>query len=372
MKKLIWMIVIAVVATGLYFGLRGPQPASNEQPIKIGAILPLSGDFSAVGIEMQRGMEIALQERSNKDIKVLYEDEQTFNDVLALNALNKLIAADKVSLVFNSVVANIKALAPRLKETKTPGVVLWDSNELIGNLNEYVFSIGFSTEQAGARMADFAYSTLGLKNAAVVSAIDEWSEIISTAFSNRFTSLGGTIALYEKINLETRDVRTSITKIKKVNAQAIYFPLYLQSLSSLVKQARELDYRGHLLSADAFTNNDVQTLGRAAEGIYITQLWFTDPSFLKKYKDKYGEARDPYSLAFAGLGYDAVNLTAELINKIREKDIVVTPQTLRDTLASFQFDGITGKVTFLPSKRTADKIESILLVKNGEFIKLEK
>jgi len=355
--------VIIVILIGAWFYFNNNPAAAG---LKVGAILPLTGEFAFIGEEMQRGMELALADYPDVGIKIIYEDDQVFDPKTAVNALNKLINVDKVLVVLNDVVNTIKAEGPILNEKKVPGIVVWDSNKEIFGLGDYTFSIGLSTEEAGKDMAKFAFEKLAIKNLSIVSAHDHWSEIISSAFEKEFKNIGGTIDLHEVVNINQSDLRINISKIKSAGSKAIYFPLYSQSLNSLIKQSRELGFTGYLLTGDSITDNDIKNLGTYIEGIYLTQAWLEDKSFFKKYKEKYEEERNPVSLAFAALGYDSVKMLAELFRVMEEKDIGINSQNIRDGLVGFEFDGVSGH-TNISADRTADKLESILTVKNGQF-----
>lgn len=347
------------------------EETSRKKSIKVGAILPLSGDLSFVGHEMRRGMELALADVPDAHIQIVYEDDQSLANTASVNAVNKLVNVDKVTLVFNSVVDTIKAIAPVLNADKIPGIVIWDNNKTIASLGEYVFGMGFSTELAGEDMATFAYEKLGLRHMSVVSAFNDWSEVIVPAFIKKFQSLGGIIDIHERVSLSESDLRTIVVKINSKQSQGVYFPIYLQSLNSLVKQARDAGYRGQFMTGDAFTSADIEALGKYVEGTYATNLWLEDQTFLKTYKQKYGEDAPPINLAFAGLGYDAIKLVAELDQHLKSRKLDINSQTVRDNLVGFQFEGITGKTVFSP-ERITDKREMILIVKNGKFELAEK
>ncbi len=251
---------------------------------------------------------------------------------------------NSVEVILNSAVATIKAIAPILNQHEVPGIVVWDSNRAIDTLGEYVFGFGFSTEAAGEDMAEFAYHEKGARAVAVISAQDEWSEIISNAFIERFTKLGGTITLREKVAFEEKNFRTHILKLQEADSDAIYFPLYTQSIQSIVKQAREAGFAGSLLTGDVFGTSDVENLGKQAEGIIFTQVWLPDESFLQKYRKAYGSDSDPINLAFAGLGYDAVTLLEKVINDLQKENKTIDSTAIRDRLIGFSFDGIAVKV----------------------------
>jgi ABC-type branched-subunit amino acid transport system substrate-binding protein len=61
-------------------------------------------------------------------------------------------------------------------------------------------------------MADFSRHKLNHKSVGIVSFHDEWSEIITAAFEDRFKQSGGRISLREQVNGDTTDFRTIMTR----------------------------------------------------------------------------------------------------------------------------------------------------------------
>src|SRR3989338_2822566 len=273
MFKTTKIILALAVLLALVLVLKNRDAEKSPDTLKIGAMLPLTGDLAYVGQEMQRGMELALEEADNPNIKIIYEDDLTFDIKSSVNAANKLVNVDKVDVIFNSVVDTIKALAPILNQHKIPGIVIWDSNKTINGLGGYVYGMGLSTEHAGGDMAELAYKNLGLRHISVISNFNEWSEIISQAFIEKFKSLGGIIDYHEKVEISTNDLRINIVKIVNKQSQGIYFPAYNPSLQSLIKQSRELGFKGYLFTGDTLSDADISTLGQNAEGIYSTQAY---------------------------------------------------------------------------------------------------
>lgn len=222
------------------------------QPLRVGAILPLSGDFAFVGKEMQRGMQLALEDFSDYRIEIIYEDDRTFDAKSAVLAAKRLTGIEKVDILFNAVVNTTPAIASIVKSTATPTFVIWDSNKRLKALQGPIYGMGFSTEGAGEDMADFAYYEKGLRRISVISAHDEWSEIISNSFAERFAAAGGVVVQHSRVQITETDLRALILKAMQNKAEAIYAPLFSQSLTALIKQARAFRFPGILLTADGF------------------------------------------------------------------------------------------------------------------------
>ncbi len=346
---------------------------SEQEPTKtkIGAILPLTGDFGYPGTQIRRGMEMGLADYGNKNIEIIFEDDETFMNSSAVRASNKLINIDGIDVLFNSVVSTVKALDPIVHKNDIPTLVIWDNNRTISSLQGPVFGYGYSNERTGEKLAEHAFNTLGLRNISVVSLYDEWSEIISLAFIDKFEERGGMIDLHEKVNIGESDFKSVIKKIISANSDAIYFPLFGVSETSLIKQANELSFNGYLLTAEGLSTSDLQYLNNVSTTIYATQPWVDDEEFYEKYKSLYNDDVDPIHLGLAGLGYDAVKLIANLIGELESENMPVNKYTIREHLIDFESVGVTGSTKFDKYQNT-DKVQSIVVVRNGKFELIEK
>lgn len=343
--------------------------AESNEPLRVGATLPLSGDYSFVGSALQRGMELALKDLPPDQIKIWYEDEGVVDRAKAVSGFQKLVSANAVHVVLGSTVNTVTAYAPIATRQKIPVISLWDSNRSIDNLGDYVFSIGFSTEQAGEKMAQFAFETLKASKLAVLSAHDEWSEIISEAFIQKYKALGGAIVLHENIGMLDSDLRTVLTKIKTSPAQAIYAPLYLSSLYAVIRQSKTLGFKGSILVADGMVESDATQLGDTADGVMLTQIWLDSPAFSEKYKKVFAEDGSPVALSLASLGYDAVMMLGQVLARLKADSRPVTAQSVRDALLKVDYTGVSAHINF-NGKRSISQVETLVRVKGGKFEKL--
>ena len=167
-KGIVGVIVIGALAAAIgAIAQKQSTGDKNSGQIKVGAILPLSGDLAALGEEVKRGIELAAEDAKMEgaNVAVIYEDDR-YTPAMDVSAANKLINVDKVDAAMTMFVEEAKPMAPVFNTSKTPLVALWDSNEFIKS-NEYLFSNGFSTERAGEAMAEYAYDKLGMRTAAI-------------------------------------------------------------------------------------------------------------------------------------------------------------------------------------------------------------
>lgn len=359
MKLKLFILFGILIAIFIFFQVTNTQSTPNNRVV-IGSILPLSGDLSFVGTQMKKGIELAASEYQENEVKIIFEDDQTYNDVAAINAINKLININDSDIIFNVAVNTIKTLDPVLNDNGVPGIVLWDSNYTIYDLHGDIYGFGYSTEKTGKKMAQYAYSNLGVHKVAVITAQDEWSNIISDSFITQFQNLGGNITVQKIVSADEIDFRSILLQAKQLESEAIYFPLFPEPTIKAVKQARELGFET-LLTGDGLIDISLET-----EGIYSTQTWVDDVDFSNKYKEYFDEEMDPVGLSFSALGYDAVHFVMLAVDRLHEQGKKITPANISRGMGFIEVSGITGVNSFKKTHIT-DKVQSITVVKNGKL-----
>lgn len=358
MKKWLWALV-GVIVIAVVIGLFVHQKrAKQSEIIKIGAILPLTGDFAFFGEEIKKGIEIGIEKMKviHPDLRVvvLYEDDQSLSPVAAVNAANKLIKADKVDCGVTMIVEESRPIAPIFNKNKIPLLVLWDSNEFIRSAGEYIFSNGFSTEKAGILMAQFAYNNLKIRNVAVVKHVDPWAEIISKSFRQEFERLGGNVISEETVSPDEKDYRKIVADLKKENPEGIYFALVPPNSALFLIQAKQMGLSSIFLTGDAFIPDVITAAGSASEGVFFTNIYTEkkEASEIRKlYKNKFGN--EPVDVTIVSFGYDGIQKIIEAYY-YGKGDI---------------YKGL--KMLFGPN-RSADRVEKIFKVESSKPLKIKE
>ncbi len=356
------IIAVAIVAGVIIFKAQPSKPRlSLENTYKIGAILPLTGDFSAFGQAINQGAMLALDEAKEQGQVISYVPEDDHSNALgSTNAAHKLVNVDKVQGAITATVQEVKPSAPVFEGTKIPLLATWDSNHYIKTAGENIFTIGFSTEDAGEKMATHAFMVLKLKKVAVIPQIDEWSELIASAFENKFKALGGEVVMKEEIQPTQKDYRTLIVKAKSAGAEGVYFPFLPNTISPFLLQAKQLGFKGALMTGDSFSADEVTQAGAASEGVIFTNLYADHAQALaEKYKVKFGkEAGDP---VFVSFGYDGMKTLLAAAKIASEKQI-----PMKEAMKMADLQGTDYRIHF-EGKQYSEKYERLYKVVNGKF-----
>lgn len=337
----------------------------SEEPIlKIGAILPLSGSLAYAGDALQKGMQLALDQPEASDIRLIFQDDQTVNRKAAVEAANKLIGIDGVSIILNSVVSTAWPLVPIIEKQKIPALVIWDCSDSIGKANPYLFGSGFSTERAGSDLARFAREKLSLPSVSIIEAHDEWSEIIAESFRLTFEELGGKVLNIEKVSIDATEMRAEIARSVANQTPAIYVPLYGPSLITFIKQARAGGFNGTILSADGFSASELEIVKNVIGKIYSSNSWFENKLLSEKFRAKFKSEVNAINMGFVAIGYDSIRHLVELKARLKMKNLDLTPASVLTELDKFKYEGLMG-VTDFSEARASCKLQRILTVKDG-------
>lgn len=366
MNKKIWIVIGIIVVVGIvWFGMSKDKDVVTSGPVKIGAVLPVTGDFAFFGGEILRGADIAIEEaqKSNPDIQFITEDDHS-DAKGSVNAANKLTSIDKVDAVITATLQEVKPMTSTFSKGSIPLLATWDSNDYIKSAGKNIFTIGFSTEYAGQIMADYAYNTLNLRNVATMSALDEWSTIIADAFVKRFTSLGGKVVFNEQVQPSQKEFRTQIAKIKTLSVDGLYAPLLPTTIGPLLKEMKQLGLKTVFMTGDSFSADEIATANGGAEGIYFSNLYVDNTKSLDaKYQAKYGEA--PGASVFVSFGYDGVKTVLAAIKIAKDKNISVS-----DAMRQVNIAGTDSQIN-MKGGQYSEKFEKLYQVKGTDFVEVK-
>jgi branched-chain amino acid transport system substrate-binding protein len=141
---------------------------------------------------------------------------------------------------------------------------------------------------------------------------------------------------------------------------------YYPEASLIAKQARQFGIKAILVGGDGWDGSSLIPVGgKAIEGAYFSNHFSVEDTspivqtFVKKYKQKYNAVPD----AFAALGYDAMKLLADAINRAGSPD----PEKIRAAIQDTEnFPGVSGKIT-IGKDRNAQKSAVIITIKDGAY-----
>lgn len=373
MKKTIWVVVALVVIVIIIVIVSGGNK-SETGPIRIGVMVPLTGDAAVYGEGGRNTYQLAVDEINStggingRNIELIVEDSKC-TATAAANAAQKLINVDRVQVVLGGFCSSESlAAVPIAAAAKVTLFSPGSSNPSLTGISPYFFRDYPSDASQSKVLAQVAYNDKGYKTVAFIQEKTDYADGIYKAFSDEFTKLGGTVT-NESFPTGNTDFRAILSKVKTAKPDAVFIDTQTPPVSvRIIEQAQQLKYKPALIINDA-TAGDTETIAKNAaflEGA-ITAQFGTDPSnqkfkdLLVAYKAKYG-AELPYQ-SYGQTEYDAVYIVRDalLANGNNGEKIAAWSRTIKD------WEGASGKVTILPSgDRDGGHVPQV--VKDGEVI----
>ena len=362
-------VILFVVVLALSFGCAKKEPGE----IKIGAILPLTGDAALYGQNVKEGIDLAVEEVnrqggvSGKQLRVVYEDSQA-EPRTGSSAFLKLVTVDKVPAVIGGVTSSVTlAMAPTAEKEKVVILSPAATAPKISEAGDFIFRNWPSDAYEGKVTADYAYGDLGIRKMAVLFVNNDYGKGLVEVMEHEFEDKGGQLVTGQSFEQKDTDFRTQLAKIKSSKAEALYIISYPEETINILRQIKEIRLRMRLLSTSAFQDREILAkAGMTAEGVIYPFPVDPDPkdstvasfqqNFERKYNKKPGIVCDT--------GFDAVKMivrAVEIAGGFSGIDIKRGLYAIRD------FHGASGIMSF-DSSGDIEKIMRMKTVQNSEFV----
>lgn len=363
-------IIVVIAITAFVYGISNKKSENSREIIKIGALMPLTGQISSLGENMQNGMELAretmIEDGVVKDLEIIYED--ACDGKTTTNAVQKLIFADKVNIIGSGFcLFGLDTIVPTVEKEN---VILFNTaaNPETTLNKDFVFSTNINIRDDAHKIAEYAANNLQAKKVALIYLDTSFGHSYYDNFKSKFTELGGTVLTSHAKTPDTQDFRSEITKIKSENPDAIVVIHFGISLGNALKQIRE---QGITVPIIGDYESEDQTVlefaGKASEGLIISSSQSTviTPEiqrFEEKYFQKYGKKPD----VLAANTYDALMLQVQTYQTCSGETICITKE-LRNIK---NYSGVSGMITVNPD-HSVSKSTVFKVVKNGKFVEIK-
>lgn len=280
MKRNLLIILLFSLLTLSFTGCHNNK--TDENVVKIGAILPLTGNNSGLGQSIKAGLELAVKElnEQNADLKydLVFEDVAEQKDVLA--AYNKIKIANHASFYVTTGSAYSMALKPQVIKDGNIIFCIASLPEITENGEYNMFKVGNSSIDESLEITKYLNKISGQKNMLFYSngeyGIPFYSTI--TANSNIVTSV-----IYDENDNNYKNV---VAKNLSQTPDNIVVIGLTASMGMLIKTIRDYGYLGNIIANTCFNNEDVlSTAGNAKNGVMFLDYDIKKSSITQKRND---------------------------------------------------------------------------------------
>ena len=357
------VLFVCVLGTMLATGFAGPSAAA--EPIKVGAVLSITGWAGFMGTQMKETM-VALIEDVNKKGGVqgrpidLYIEDDKSNPTNAVIATTKLIRDIKVSVLMGpSITDSGMAMIPMAEQEQVPFTV---SGPVISPLKKWVFHVTPNDVVNSSAVLDYAIKGMGGKRIAIIHDTANFGMVGMKVFRSEIGKYpGASIAIEEKF--ETTDTNTipQLTKIKAANPDVLIIQTPGGQAAVVAKNYRQLGMKTPVTGPPAVTTPEFLKIAgnigeespfillagkiMVAEKLPVNDPWrksLYEP-FKKIMKDKYGEAKE--ITVFHSVAHDAMQIVLKALRTAGTDDRAA----IRNALETIKYDGQMGPYACTPT-----------------------
>ena len=332
--------------------------------VRIGVVLPYSGGAAQFGEQIDRGMNLYLNQ--NKDafggheVVIVKRDSKRPGGDIAKNAVQELITREKVNLLTGFVFSpNAIASAPLVTQGKVPMVIMNAGTAWIPSLSPYIARVSFTMWHAGYPMGQYAHDKLSCKTAAIGFTDYPPGKDSRNAFTKGFEGSGGKVL--EAIPMggprEVPDFTPFFQRVKNAKPDCFYVFVPAGNHSvAVVKTYTNIGMKDagiRLIGpGDITQDTKLQSMGAEADGMITVHHYSADyktpvnEAFVKAWKAAYGDDTTPDFMGVAG--YDGM---AAIAHAISAQNGDVTADGTMKALKGWSFDSPRGKITIDPDTR---------------------
>lgn len=371
-------------AGAMALGLTAPVHADDD-PLKIGIMLPITGPLSFVGGTMKESVDLLVEQYqaaggiAGKPFSVhLYDTES--NNTLVGQHMRRLIETDHVTVVLGPTVTGETLVArPIANELKVPLLPFAGTEAVTQPPSPYLFTAVPSDLQVAKAMVDLAKSQ-GFDKIGFLYSADGFGQTGLKVLTALAAKEGVTLAAVEEFGPRDADMTPQIMRIRSSAAEVLFVWGVNPGPTIIMRNAQQLGFDRPIYNSYGVASQQfIDQAGATAEGSYVAAtaimgaraLPDDDPirqttiGYVDAFEVKYGR---PVA-AFNGYVFDAFKaLELALASNGGETD----PESIASALRNVSFAGANGRLAFKEGSSTAQADDNgaiiMLKIEDGKFV----
>ncbi|MCC6802922.1 MAG: ABC transporter substrate-binding protein [Anaerolineae bacterium] len=373
-STLILLVLVAAVLLSSFSMI-----SAQDETIKIGLGYDLTGGEAALDLPASNGSLLAIDEINaaggvlGMQLEGISHDTR-YDMALTAQVAQQFVEQDGVTAVVGfSDSDSVLASGPIIQNAGVPFITAGATSPLLPEqIGDLFFMACFGDNVQAAAAAEYAFENFGDTAYLLTDTGVEYTTLLAEYFKARFEELGGTIVLEDSYADDATDFTTQITKVRALAEQPDFYFISAMpyNVGPVVLQMRQAGLEGPIVGGDGYDTPDIVSVaGDSANNVFFTTHALMDSeigtdgikAFIEAYTEKYGHAPEN---AFAALGYDAIKLLADAIERAGSTDAAAIQAALQETV---DFPGITGSITFGEGVQIPQKGVTIIEIVDGKF-----
>jgi branched-chain amino acid transport system substrate-binding protein len=297
-----------------------------QQPVRIGLILSLSGQFADAGIQLENGIKTYMKQHGDvvagRKIELIRKDTGGVAPDVAKRLAQELVVRDKVDILAGFVLTpNTLAAADVSAEAKKFMVVMNAATSIITTKSPYMIRTSVTLPQIAETFGTWAAKSGVKKTYSMVSDFGPGHDF-EAGFHRAFKEAGGDVVGSVRFPLANPDFSAFIQRAKDLNPESIvvFVPGGAQPAAlgkALAERGMDPNKVKILGSGETTAEQALKSMGDA--GIGIITAWHYDytsdhplnKEFVKVFNEMHKRNPDFFSIG----GYDGMHAIYESLKK---------------------------------------------------------
>jgi branched-chain amino acid transport system substrate-binding protein len=372
-------LLAAVVGMGI---VNGAAAEEAKAPVKVGAILAVTGPASFLGAPEARTLEMLVAKINaaggvnGQPLEVIVKDSAGSPEK-AVSFAKQLIEENGVlAIIGPSTSGETMQIKPICEQGKTILLSCAAAEVIVNPVAKYVFK----TPQKDSQAATWIFKTmktLGISKIAVLSDNGGFGKAGKEQLEKIAPEHGVEILANEVYDSKATDLTDILTKVKAANVQAVVNWSIVPAQSIVAKNMKQIGLEIPLFQSHGFGNPKyIEAAGKAAEGLLfpcgrllvVDELAADHPqkALLAAYKKDYEEQFKESVSTFGGHAYDALTILVKALEHAQSAD----REKVRDAIEGLTgFAGTAGVFNFSATDHNGLGLDAfeMLTVKDGKF-----
>jgi len=335
------------------------QNDSNDDQLKIGVVVPLTGNAGVLGDYTLKGLQLAVDEQNNKggllgNQIVLDVQDSKADPKEGVSIVKKMYSAKEKPFMVYSIMSGVTmAIRSETESNKSILMSAVGTDKFLKN-SQYTFRNYVAANTTGLEIAKYLAEN-NYMNLTMFYSNNEYGNSVQKAVIRHCNARGIKVAseAFEETSL---DYKSMIAAKVTDKTECVYAAGVGKGLGTIFKQVKESGFAGEIIGDQLISLADVvNTAGSALNGIPYLDFSFdpkaTDSNtvkFVNDFTEKYG--KEPQN--FSAITYDGMKMLFDIIeknktidsdrivehmNSVKEYEGVFGPISVRDRNLNFSF-----------------------------------
>lgn len=310
-KTILGLIVAVLAVWGIYSITQKTSEPTITEPIKIGVILPLSGDLASVSEDVKKGID--LFKKNHADAEFIIENDEGENKK-SVTAFKKLVDFDKLNYIFGPLgpIATEAVYGSQSNNNKKE-VTIVGLSMCSDNFIDYDNMMCNYPSPYYQLLESYRYPvSVGKNKFYIIRANDAFAESIQGMVGQVSDEIG--LELLGSEIVDVKELNFSIAALKAIKSNPEFVAILIADQSAnigVIKSLKEMGYKGMIITGTDFEEDMVKDFQDIFEDVYIlgqADLVY-DSDFLTAYREQENSEPNLYS----AFGYVWANILYNII-----------------------------------------------------------